>query len=73
MSGISVIYPTGLDKLVFQCEDCNRNFKNEKGLKIHRTRIHGLMDCVNHFPPKLKKEEGKIKQSIKIHLLQLIV
>jgi hypothetical protein len=31
------------DKLVFQCEECNRNFKNEKGLKIHRTRIHGLM------------------------------
>jgi hypothetical protein len=31
------------DKLVFQCEECNRNFKNEKGLKIHRTRIHGIM------------------------------
>jgi hypothetical protein len=31
------------DKLVFQCEECNRNFKNEKDLKIHRTRIHGLM------------------------------
>ncbi|CAH1364935.1 unnamed protein product, partial [Tenebrio molitor] len=28
---------------VFQCEECNRNFKNEKGLKIHRTRIHGIM------------------------------
>jgi hypothetical protein len=31
------------DKLVFQCEECNRNFKNEKGLKIRRTRIHGIM------------------------------
>jgi hypothetical protein len=31
------------DKFVFQSEDCNRNFKNEKRLKIHRTRIHELM------------------------------
>jgi hypothetical protein len=31
------------EKLVFLCEECNRNFKNEKGLKTHRTRIHGLM------------------------------
>jgi hypothetical protein len=27
----------------FRCEDCNRDFKKEKGLKIHRTKIHGLM------------------------------
>jgi hypothetical protein len=31
------------EKLVFRCEECNRNFKNERGLKTHRTRIHGLM------------------------------
>jgi hypothetical protein len=31
------------EKLVFRCEECNRNFKNGKGLKTHRTRIHGLM------------------------------
>jgi transposase-like protein len=31
------------EKLVFRCEDCNRNFEKEKGLKIHRTRIHELM------------------------------
>jgi hypothetical protein len=31
------------EKLVFRCEQCNRNFKNAKGLKTHRTRIHGLM------------------------------
>jgi Zn finger protein HypA/HybF involved in hydrogenase expression len=31
------------EKLVFRCEDCNRDFKKEKGLKIHRSRIHGLM------------------------------
>jgi hypothetical protein len=28
------------EKLVFRCQDCNRDFKNEKGLKTHRTRIH---------------------------------
>jgi hypothetical protein len=31
------------EKLVFRCEDCNRDFKKENGLKIHRSRIHGLM------------------------------
>jgi hypothetical protein len=31
------------EKLVFRCEDCNRDFKKEKGLKIHRSRIHGPM------------------------------
>jgi hypothetical protein len=59
------------DKLVFQCEECNRNFKNEKGLKIHRTRIHGLMgqSFLCDFPQKLIKQEGKMKQSINLYLL----
>jgi hypothetical protein len=50
------------DKLVFQCEDCNRNFKNEKGLKIHRTRIHGLMGqsfLCESFSSKIDKSRRK--------------
>jgi hypothetical protein len=31
------------EKLVFRCEECNRNFKNKKGLKTRKTRIYGLM------------------------------
>jgi hypothetical protein len=58
------------DKLVFQCEECNRNFKNEKGLKIHRTRIHGLMGqsfLCESFSSKIDKTRRKnetIHQSI---------
>jgi hypothetical protein len=50
------------DKLVFQCEECNRNFKNEKGLKIHRTRIHGLMGqsfLCESFSSKIDKTRRK--------------
>jgi hypothetical protein len=58
------------EKLVFQCEECNRNFKNEKGLKIHRTRIHGLMGqsfLCESFSSKIDKTRRKnetIHQSI---------
>jgi hypothetical protein len=54
------------DKLVFQCEECNRNFKNEKGLKIHRTRIHGLMGqsfLCESFSSKI----DKTRKNEKIH------
>jgi hypothetical protein len=54
------------DKSVFQCEECNRNFKNEKGLKIHRTRIHGLMGqsfLCESFSSKI----DKTRKNEKIH------
>jgi uncharacterized C2H2 Zn-finger protein len=46
----------------FQCEECNRNFKNEKGLKIHRTKIHGLMGqsfLCESFSSKIDKTRRK--------------
>jgi hypothetical protein len=54
------------DKLVFQCEECNRNFKNEKGLKIHKTRIHGPMGqsfLCESFSSKI----DKTRKNEKIH------
>jgi hypothetical protein len=45
-----------------QCEECNRNFKNKKGLKIHRTRIHGLMGqsfLCESFSSKIDKTRRK--------------
>jgi Zn finger protein HypA/HybF involved in hydrogenase expression len=50
------------NKLVFQCEDCNRNFKNEKGFQIHRTRIHGVMGqsfLCESFSSKIDKTRRK--------------
>jgi transposase-like protein len=41
--GITPNHKIARKKIVFRCEDCNRDFKKEKGLKIHRTRIHELM------------------------------
>jgi hypothetical protein len=45
------------DKLVFQCEECNRNFKNEKGLKIHR--LMGQSFLCESFSSKIDKTRRK--------------
>jgi hypothetical protein len=50
------------DKLIFRCEDCNWDFKNEKGLKTLRTRIHGLMNqsfLCESFSSKIDKTRRK--------------
>jgi transposase-like protein len=60
--------------VIIQCEDCNRNFKNEKGLKIHITRLHGLMGqsfLCESFSSKIDKTRRKNK--IKLHLLPWIM
>jgi hypothetical protein len=50
------------EKFVFRCEDCKRDFINEKGLKIHKTRIHGLMNqsfLCESFSSKIDKTRRK--------------
>jgi hypothetical protein len=65
------------DKLVFRCEDCNWDFKNEKGLKTLRTRIHGLMNqsfLCESFSSKIDKTRRKNETiKIKLHLLPWIM
>jgi hypothetical protein len=49
-------------KISFRCEDCNRDFKNEKGLKTHRRRIRGLMGQLylgKSFSSKINKTRRK--------------
>jgi hypothetical protein len=53
------------EKLVFRCEDCNRDFKKEKGLKIHRSRIHGLMSqsfSSKSFSSEINKTRRKTEE-----------
>jgi hypothetical protein len=51
------------EKLVFRCEECNRNIKNKKGLKTHRARIYGPMGqsfLCKIFSSKINKTNLKI-------------
>jgi hypothetical protein len=52
------------DKLVFRCEDCNRGFKNEKGLRIHGPMNQSFL-CES-FSSKIdkKRTNGTINQTL---------
>jgi hypothetical protein len=52
-------------KLVFRCEDCNRDFKKGKDLKIHTLRIHGLMNksfLSKSFSSEINKTRRKTEE-----------
>jgi hypothetical protein len=53
------------EKIVFRCEDCNRDLKKEKGLKIHRSRIHGIMSqsfLSKSFSSEINKTKRKTEE-----------